>query len=198
MKTNVFYEILGPVDIIQSDFSFKVKAIFTATVKEIIEVREQVLPTRKAGSPRLWGRGVPARGPGWKQWPAPFSYVHRALEVRLPIQSRLHFLTYLWVSKATQALGISSWHKRRKESLSLSLTGFLSLLGPSVTHQASVSMCRTLPREKYRPEGKWQHVPCGASVWHAGPWNLVRFPNLEVKVPDTVWVSSVGLWVSQV
>lgn len=51
-KTNSFYEILGLVDIIQSDFSLKVKAIFTATVKEIIEVREEVLPTRKVGSPR--------------------------------------------------------------------------------------------------------------------------------------------------
>ena len=36
---------------------FKMKTILTATVKGITGVRKEVLPTREAGSPRLFGEG---------------------------------------------------------------------------------------------------------------------------------------------
>ena len=138
------------------------KTILTATVKGITGVRKEVLPTREAGSPRLFGegkwRGVLVSGGGWKQCPTPFLYLQMSLEVKLPFQSMLHVLTYSWISKATQVFGISSWEE--VIFLSLSLACFFSL-GASVTHQALVSIYRILPREKYNPEGKWQQVTWG-------------------------------------
>lgn len=49
----------------------------------------------------------------------------------------------------------------RRSNISLSHWLLSPPGGASVTHQALVSICRILPREKYNPDGKWQQVTRG-------------------------------------
>lgn len=130
------------------------KTMFTATVKGITGVRKEVLPTRKAGSPRLFGegewRGVLVSGGGWKQCPTHFSYLQMSLEVKLPFQSMLRVLTYSWISKATQVFGISSW----EEVIFLSLTGFFSPLG-GLSYSSGFSFyLQNITQREMQPRGK--------------------------------------------
>ena len=147
------------------------KTILTATVKGITGVRKEVLPTREADSPRLFGegkwRGVLVSVGGWKQCPTPFSYLQMSLESQAALSEHASCLTYSWISKATQVFGISSW----EEVIFLSLIGLFFPLG-GLSYSSGFSFyLQNITQREIQPRGK-------TAAGHMGP--LLDMLGLEI------------------